>query len=130
MVWILPKLSNYQQVAPSVRTGGSRHTGLAAPPHRNIQREKGGDRADGWSGRAKPHSMAEGRLHCQLQWAAQRKFNILNAGPVLLDWGGEGEMAQNWREFCKNDRKGAGLAAGFRKRYKECRLQNSFAKSH
>ena len=36
MVWILPKLSNYQQVAPSVRTGGSRHTGLAAPPHRNI----------------------------------------------------------------------------------------------
>lgn len=38
MVWILPKLSNYQQVAPSVRTGGSRHTGLAAPPHRNIQR--------------------------------------------------------------------------------------------
>ena len=37
MVWILPKLSNYQQVAPSVRTGGSRHTGLAAPPHRNIQ---------------------------------------------------------------------------------------------
>ena len=38
MVWILPKLSNYQQVAPSVRTGGSRHTGLAAPPHRNIQK--------------------------------------------------------------------------------------------
>ena len=37
MVWILPKLSNYQQVAPSARTGGSRHTGLAAPPHRNIQ---------------------------------------------------------------------------------------------
>ena len=36
MVWILPKLSNYQQVAPSARTGGSRHTGLAAPPHRNI----------------------------------------------------------------------------------------------
>ena len=36
MVWILPKLSNYQQVAPLVRTGGSRHTGLAAPPHRNI----------------------------------------------------------------------------------------------
>lgn len=24
-------------MAPSVRTGGSRHTGLAAPPHRNIQ---------------------------------------------------------------------------------------------
>ena len=24
-------------VAPLVRTGGSRHTGLAAPPHRNIQ---------------------------------------------------------------------------------------------
>jgi len=23
-------------VAPLVRTGGSRHTGLAAPPHRNI----------------------------------------------------------------------------------------------
>ena len=40
MVWILPKLSNYQQVAPSVRTGGSRHTGLAAPPHRNIQYAK------------------------------------------------------------------------------------------
>ena len=38
MVWILPKLSNYQQVAPSVRTGGPRHTGLAAPPHRNIHK--------------------------------------------------------------------------------------------
>ena len=24
-------------MAPLVRTGGSRHTGLAAPPHRNIQ---------------------------------------------------------------------------------------------
>ena len=41
MVWILPKLSNYQQVAPSVRTGGSRHTGLAAPPHRNIHQKYG-----------------------------------------------------------------------------------------
>ena len=38
MAWILPRLSNYQQVAPLVRTGGSRHTGLAAPPRRNIQR--------------------------------------------------------------------------------------------
>ena len=36
MAWILLRLSNYQQVAPLVRTGGSRHTGLAAPPHRNI----------------------------------------------------------------------------------------------
>ena len=35
MAWILLRLSNYQQVAPLVRTGGSRHTGLAAPPHRN-----------------------------------------------------------------------------------------------
>ena len=26
-------------MAPLVRTGGSRHTGLAAPPHRNIQLE-------------------------------------------------------------------------------------------
>lgn len=25
-------------MAPLVRTGGSRHTGLAAPPHRNIQK--------------------------------------------------------------------------------------------
>ena len=45
MVWILPKLSNYQQVAPSVRTGGSRHTGLAAPPHRNIHTASGAERA-------------------------------------------------------------------------------------
>ena len=37
MAWILLRLSNYQQVAPLVRTGGSRHTGLAALPHRNIQ---------------------------------------------------------------------------------------------
>ena len=28
-------------MAPLVRTGGSRHTGLAALPHRNIQRETG-----------------------------------------------------------------------------------------
>ena len=28
-------------MAPLVRTGGSRHTGLAAPPHRNIQRKDG-----------------------------------------------------------------------------------------
>ena len=40
MAWILLRLSNYQQVAPLVRTGGSRHTGLAAPPHRNIQLER------------------------------------------------------------------------------------------
>ena len=26
-------------MAPLVRTGGSRHTGLAAPPHRNIQKD-------------------------------------------------------------------------------------------
>ena len=38
MAWILLKPSNYKQVAPLVRTGGSRHTGLAALPHRNIQR--------------------------------------------------------------------------------------------
>ncbi len=36
MAWILLRPSNYKQVAPLVRTGGSRHTGLAAPPHRNI----------------------------------------------------------------------------------------------
>ena len=28
-------------MAPLVRTGGSRHTGLAAPPHRNIQHMTG-----------------------------------------------------------------------------------------
>ena len=38
MVWIRLKLSK-KQVAPLVRTGGSCHTGLAAPPHRNIQQE-------------------------------------------------------------------------------------------
>ena len=27
-------------MAPLVRTGGSRHTGLAAPPHRNIHTEE------------------------------------------------------------------------------------------
>ena len=37
MAWILLRPSNYKQVAPLVRTGGSRHTGLAALPHRNIQ---------------------------------------------------------------------------------------------
>ena len=30
------KLNKQNGVAPLVRTGGSRHTGLAAPPHRNI----------------------------------------------------------------------------------------------
>ena len=35
-------------MAPLVRTGGSRHTGLAAPPHRNIQNgvQKAKDAAD------------------------------------------------------------------------------------
>ena len=32
------KLNKQNGVAPLVRTGGSRHTGLAALPHRNIQR--------------------------------------------------------------------------------------------
>ena len=32
------KLNKQNGVAPLVRTGGSRHTGLAAPPHRNIHR--------------------------------------------------------------------------------------------
>ena len=36
MAWILLKPSNYKQVAPLVRTGGSRHTGLPALPHRDI----------------------------------------------------------------------------------------------
>ena len=31
------KLNKQNEVAPLVRTGGSRHTGLAALPHRNIQ---------------------------------------------------------------------------------------------
>ena len=35
------KLNKQNEVAPLVRTGGSRHTGLAAPPHRNIQAGKG-----------------------------------------------------------------------------------------
>ena len=39
MAWILLRPSNYKQVAPLVRTGGSRHTGLAALPHRNIHAE-------------------------------------------------------------------------------------------
>ena len=32
------KLNKQNGVAPLVRTGGSRHTGLAALPHRNIHR--------------------------------------------------------------------------------------------
>ena len=32
------KLNKQNEVAPLVRTGGSRHTGLAALPYRNIQR--------------------------------------------------------------------------------------------
>ena len=43
MAWILLRPSNYKQVAPLVRTGGSRHTGLAALPHRNIHL------LDGWA---------------------------------------------------------------------------------
>ena len=35
------KLNKQNGVAPLVRTGGSRHTGLAAPPHRNIQYSTG-----------------------------------------------------------------------------------------
>jgi len=34
------KLNKQNGVAPLVRTGGSRHTGLAALPHRNIQTAK------------------------------------------------------------------------------------------
>ena len=41
MAWILLRPSNYKQVAPLVRTGGSRHTELAALPHRNIQSSPG-----------------------------------------------------------------------------------------
>ena len=43
MVWIRLRHSNYRpstKVAPIVRTGGSRHTGLAAPPQRNMQLEE------------------------------------------------------------------------------------------
>ena len=35
------KLNKQNGVAPLVRTGGSRHTGLAALPHRNIQPGEG-----------------------------------------------------------------------------------------
>lgn len=34
------KLNKQNGVAPLVRTGGSRHTGLAALPHRNIQPDR------------------------------------------------------------------------------------------
>ena len=34
------KLNKQNGVAPLVRTGGSRHTGLAAPPHRNIHMDE------------------------------------------------------------------------------------------
>ena len=34
------KLNKQNGVAPLVRTGGSRHTGLAALPYRNIQKRK------------------------------------------------------------------------------------------
>ena len=34
------KLNKQNGVAPLVRTGGSRHTGLAALPHRNIHRKR------------------------------------------------------------------------------------------
>ena len=43
MDWIQQWQSKFNKqngVAPLVRTGGSRHTGLAAPPHRNIQAVK------------------------------------------------------------------------------------------
>ncbi len=33
------KLNKQNGVAPLVRTGGSRHTGLAALPYRNIQQD-------------------------------------------------------------------------------------------
>ena len=33
------KLNKQNGVAPLVRTGGSRHTGLAALPYRNIQKQ-------------------------------------------------------------------------------------------
>lgn len=36
MAWILLRPSNYKQVDPLVRTGGSRRTELAALPHHNI----------------------------------------------------------------------------------------------
>ena len=42
MEWIQQwqsKLNKQNGVAPLVRTGGSRHTGLAALPYRNIQLE-------------------------------------------------------------------------------------------
>ena len=35
------KLNKQNEVAPLVRTGGSRHTGLAALPYRNIQTQYG-----------------------------------------------------------------------------------------
>ena len=35
------KLNKQNGVAPLVRTGGSRHTGLAALPYRNIQLQHG-----------------------------------------------------------------------------------------
>ena len=41
MVWIRLRHSNYRpytKVAPIVRTSGSRHTGLAAPPQRNMHK--------------------------------------------------------------------------------------------
>ena len=43
MTFTLLRPSNYKQVAPLVRTGGSRHTGLAALPHRNIHPGRKGE---------------------------------------------------------------------------------------
>ena len=53
-------------MAPLVRTGGSRHTGLAAPPHRNIhtvcKEEQRKNRKRGQAEKMKYEHITEGRF--------------------------------------------------------------------
>ena len=76
------KLNKQNGVAPLVRTGGSRHTGLAALPYRNIQ---GSCRMD--CAEACPLPDQEGchpMKHCQPPWRRQSEPEISSEFRVQL----------------------------------------------
>lgn len=78
-------------MAPLVRTGGSRHTGLAAPPHRNIQ----------GPGLTMNNSLAEVHPELVSEWSEEN----LPLTPDDITFGSNEKVW--WKEFIPDSKNGS-----------------------
>ena len=96
------KLNKQNGVAPLVRTGGSRHTGLAALPYRNIQDRMVLRAASGKISSCKDEEMRreiEQHLTALLS-AGEKATKVLEVDKKAADqYFGEEDQAVTWAEY-------------------------------